>query len=170
MNNIDFIIIAQSEVTDCDHYASLPLERIELFSHLIYPRMVHYKGQFLSHLDLLNYLSGGRRFDQAECSDRRELLNIWNLSSFSGIHLANYLLQFYIYTMVINNIDAEWDRFCDAYSQDDARPLVGISSTFMLSYNPVKRLVKRLREIDSRMQIVMGGHSQTSSSAPNRQH
>lgn len=157
MASIDFIVISQSDVVDYNKYSKLPLDRIELYQDLIYPRMVYYQGGFHSHLDLINGIKYGHLFNEVGNPKRRQLLNIWNLPGFSGIHLANYLLDFGVKTKVINNFDAEWDLFCEAYDQSDSPPLVGISTTFYLSYSELRRLIKLLRNHDPNMDIVIGG-------------
>ena len=62
MKNIEFIIITQSEVVRYDDYSKLPLERMELYRPLVYPRMVYYRNGFHSHLDLINFFNKGNFF------------------------------------------------------------------------------------------------------------
>ena len=153
----DLIIISQFDVVDYERYSRLPLDRLELYHELVFPRMVHCQGRFRSHLDVMNVLADGKGFMEAEYTERRRMLNIWNLPGFAAMHLANYLLQYGICTAIINNIDAEWDRFCDVYGSSQTPPLVGISTTFCLSYAPLQRVVEKLRRLDSDMEIVLGG-------------
>ena len=108
---IDFIIISQSEVVNYEKYSKLPLDRLPIFSNLVYPRMVYYKKGFHSHLDVMNKFLNGIFWNEADYRRRRKLLNIWNLPGFSGIHLANFLRKYHIHTYIINNFDAEWDLF-----------------------------------------------------------
>ena len=110
MNDYDLIIIAQSDVVDYDAYSKFPVDRLELFETMTYPRMVRFQDRFRSHLDIMNHVRDEKFYTEADFSDRRELLNIWNLPSASGIHLANYLSAFGIKTRIINNIDSEWDK------------------------------------------------------------
>lgn len=154
---IDIIIITQSDSVDYEKYSKLPLERIELYSDLVYPRMVHLDNAFHSHLDIINYFKHGVFFNQADYPDRRNLLNIWNLPGLSGIHLANYLANYGIETAVINNIDAEWDIFFELYEKNTTPPLVGISTTFYLSYTEIRRISQKLRNFNPVMEIVLGG-------------
>src|SRR6185312_8443915 len=65
--------------------------------------------------------------------------------------------QFGFRVRVINNLDSEWDWFCEAYKNSRRPPLVGISSTFYLSWKEVGHVTKRLRAIDPDMEIVLGG-------------
>lgn len=154
---VDLIIIAQSEVVNYGDYSKLPLDRIELYRELVYPRMVYFKGAFRSHIDVLNILKDKISYQDASFKDRRRLLSIWNLPALSGMHLANYLLSEGFKTCIINNFDSEWDRFCDVYSANRKSPLVGISSTFHLSYSEIGRICKKLRSFDPDMDIVAGG-------------
>src|SRR3546814_3425063 len=85
------------------------------------------------------------------------MYNIWNLPSMAGVHLANYLTQFGLRVRLINNLDSEWDWLCEAYRSCARPPLVGLSSTFYLSWKAVAGVVKRLRALDPDMDIVLGG-------------
>jgi hypothetical protein len=55
MSDPDIILVSQSNVVDYDAYSKLPLDRLDLFKSLVYPRMVHHDGEFRSHLDYLNF-------------------------------------------------------------------------------------------------------------------
>ncbi|HEY3909058.1 MAG TPA: radical SAM protein [Stellaceae bacterium] len=157
MHDLDLILVTQSNVVDYDTFGKLPLDRLELYKPMVYPRMVHYQGRFRSHLDYLNHRKFGKFFDEASYPERRRMLNIWNLPSMSGVHLVNYLAQFGFRVRVINNLDAEWDWFCEAYNACRTPPLVGISSTFYLSWKEIGNIARRLRGFDQEMDIVLGG-------------
>ena len=157
MTDINFIIISQSEMINAKEYASLPIERISIFKKLVYPRMIYYEGGFRSHLDILNKLKSGLFLYQADDSCRETLYSIWNLPGFSGIHIAAYLHQFGLSTYVINNIDTQWQAFCEVYAACSTPPLVGLSTTFYLSYSPIKRIVKKMRKTFPDLEIVLGG-------------
>jgi anaerobic magnesium-protoporphyrin IX monomethyl ester cyclase len=157
MDDVDLILVTQSNVVDYDGFGKLPLDRLDLYKSLVYPRMVHHAGGFRSHLDYLNHRKLGKFFDEGNYSERRQMLNIWNLPSMSGVHLANYLMQFGLRVRLINNLDAEWDWFETAYAACRRPPLVGISSTFYLSWKEVGNVAKRLRAVDPDMDIVLGG-------------
>lgn len=154
---VDIIIITQSDSVNYEKYSKLPLDRLEIYSDLVFPRMVYLNKAFHSHLDIINYFKFGKFSDTANFTERRNLLNIWNLPGLSGIHLANYLLSFGIRASVINNIDAEWDLFCELYQECTTPPLVGLSTTFYLSYAEIRRLSQQLRSFDPDMEIVLGG-------------
>ena len=94
MDDLDLILVTQSNVIDYDGYGKLPLDRLDLYKSLVYPRMVHHAGGFRSHLDYINHQKSGAFFEDASYPDRRRMLNIWNLPSMSGVHLANHLMQF----------------------------------------------------------------------------
>lgn len=157
MNNFDFILISQSNIVDYEGFGDLPLDRLDLYKSLVYPRMVHYQGRFRSHLDYLNIKKFGASYEESNYAQRRKMYNVWNLPSMGGVHLANYLAQFGINVKIINNLDSEWDWFENAYHSCSRPPLVGISSTFNLSWKEVGVLAKRVRTLDPDMNIVLGG-------------
>lgn len=157
MSQLDLLLVSQSNVVDYDGYADLPLDRLDLYKSLVYPRMVHYEGKFRGHLDYMNHKNFGKFYNEATYPERRQMLNIWNLPAMSGAHLAAYLAQFDISVRLINNIDSEWDWFCEAYDASSRPPLVGLSSTFYLSWKEVGRVTKMMRKHDPDMDIVVGG-------------
>jgi len=157
MSDWDFILICQANVVEYDAYSALPLDRLELYSSLVYPRMVRHDGKFVSHLDFINDVSGRPSYFESDFVDRRQSLNIWNLPAASGLHVANYLLQFGIRTKIINNIDSDWDLFEEAYRSCGNDVPVGISSTFFLSFKEIGRICKRLKKLDPDMEIIVGG-------------
>lgn len=166
MNQIDLLLVSQSNVVDYEGFADLPLDRLDLYDTLVYPRMVHYRGKFRGHLDYLNHQTFGKFYDEASYPERRRMLNIWNLPSMSGVHIANYLSQFGLRVHVINNIDSEWDWFCEAYDSSPRPPLVGLSTTFYLSWKEIGRVTKMLRRHDPDMDIVLGGAFANEQSLP----
>lgn len=157
MSDPDFILVTQSNVVDYEGFGDLPVDRLDIYKSLVYPRMVHHDGRFRSHLDYLNHQKFGKYFNEGSWEERRRMLNIWNLPSMSGLHLANYLMQFGIKVRIINNLDSEWDWFVDAYKNCARPPLVGVSSTFYLAWKEVAGVVKRLRALDPDMDVVLGG-------------
>ncbi len=157
MSQLDLLLVSQSNVVDHEGYADLPVDRLELYKSLVYPRMVHYEGKFRGHLDYMNHQNFGKFYSEGTYSERRDMLNIWNLPAMSGPHIAIYLAQFGIRVRLINNIDSEWDWFCEAYDSSPRPPLVGLSSTFYLSWKEVGRVTKTLRRHDPDMDIVVGG-------------
>ena len=155
---IDAIIIGQSEIVRYEDYSKLPLERIHLYKELVYLRMVHRNGQFMSHLDVINLVRSGKTFAEASSDkERRQLLSIWNLPGLSSLLVASNAHHHGFNVKIINNFDAEFDRFVEYYDGQSVPPLVGISTTFYLGYAEIKRLVKKLRRHDPLMKIVIGG-------------
>jgi anaerobic magnesium-protoporphyrin IX monomethyl ester cyclase len=154
---VDFILICQSEVVDYEQFSQFSRDRIELFSDLVFPRMVYYRGGLRSHLDLFNFFEFGTSYQDARPSSRRNMCNIWNLPSLSGIHLANYLYSQEISTKVINNFDSEFDLIEEAYRSAVRKPLIGISSTFYLGFREISRITKFLYSLDQDVRIVVGG-------------
>jgi anaerobic magnesium-protoporphyrin IX monomethyl ester cyclase len=157
MSTLDCIIISQSNLVNYQDYSRLPLDRLDIFSHLVYPRMIHYKNGFRSHLDIINKLSRGKFWDEEESNERRNSLNIWNLPGFCGAHLAGYLNESGMNTLAINNIDSDWEYFCEAYEASQRPPVVGISTTFHLNFTEIKRIACRLKEAYPDISIALGG-------------
>jgi len=154
---IDAIIIGQSEIMRYEEYSRLPIDRIHLFRDLVYLRMVHLNGRFMSHLDVINLVRFGKVFSEGTDEERRKLLSIWNLPGLSSLLVASAARHEGFNVKVINNFDSEFDRFVDYYDSQSVPPLVGISTTFYLGYSEVKRLTKQLRKHDPDMKIVLGG-------------
>lgn len=176
---IDAIIIGQSEVVRYGDYSKLPLDRVELFSDLVFLRMVHLEGGFRSHLDLLNYARSGTFYEDGDYPARRKSLNIWNLPGLSSLLVASSARHDGFNVKVINNFDSEWDIFCDYYDSQAEPPIVGISTTFYLGYAEVRRLCEKLRAHDPDVKILLGGafsneqtinHPLTVFEAPMRKH
>ncbi len=153
----DLILIVQSETVDYFKYSKLPKDRLELFKKLIYPRMIRYHSGFYGHLDILNHIKTGKFFHEADPMSRRKMFNIWNLPGFNGSHIANYLHHYGIRTKIINNIDAEFDVFKEVYESQDKKPLVGISSTFHLSYTGLYNISAKLFSVDNNIELIVGG-------------
>ena len=155
---IGAIIIGQSEIVRYEEYSKLPLDRIHLYKNLVFLRMVHVNGHFMSHLHVLNFLLSGKTFAEAKTDkERRDLLSIWNLPGLSSLLVASSAQHSGFNVKIINNFDAEFDKFCDYYGGQSEPPLVGISSTFYLGYPEIKRITKRLRQYDPKVKIVVGG-------------
>ncbi|MBF0419911.1 MAG: radical SAM protein [Magnetococcales bacterium] len=155
--DIDIILIAQSNVIDNNKFSTLPKDRLSIYKNLVYPRLVRVEDRLVSHLDYINYHRTGRFYSDVGYIDRRQMLNIWNLPSMGGMHLANYLTQFGFSVKIINNFDSEFDIFTKLYQNSSRPPLVGISTTFYLSWAIVGGIVKRLRDIDNDMKVALGG-------------
>ena len=157
MNEYDLIFISQSDIVNYEEYSRLPVDRIELFRDLVFPRMVYFKNGFHHSLDIINYFRFGSFYADADYPLRQKMLNIWNLPGFNGSHIASYLLRFGIKTKVINNFDSDWDRFCGTYEKCAKKPLIGISTTFYLSYAEIRRISKKIHQAYPEARIVLGG-------------
>lgn len=154
---VDVLFISQSQMVRFEEYDQLPLDRLELYQNLVQLRSVHYGSGWKSHLDIFNLARNGKAFYQGTPEERRKLLDIWHLPGLNGILVASQLLDAGFTTGIINHIDAEWDRFERIYAESREPPLVAISTTFHLGYSEIRRLTKRLRAFDPKMQIVVGG-------------
>jgi p-methyltransferase len=154
---IDAIIIGQSEVVRYDEYSKLPIDRIDYFKELVLLRMVRVRDAFRSHLDLLNCVRYGQFYCDADYETRRKMLSIWNLPGLSSLLVASAATHEGFNVKVINNFDSEWDRFVEYYDSQPEPPVVGISTTFHLSYAEVRRLTRQLRKHDPDMKLVLGG-------------
>ncbi|MFH0868758.1 MAG: radical SAM protein, partial [archaeon] len=156
-NKADYIHICQTNVLVADQYADLPVGRIDLFRTLVYPRLVHSDGAFRTHLEVLNKEKYNCYYQDADYVDRRKLYNIWNLPAFNGIHLAAFLQTSGIKCAIINNLDSEWDRFESLYEASDEHVFVGLSTTFYLSVNEVRKVTARILKRFPKAKIVLGG-------------
>jgi len=154
---VDLILIVQGNVFDYEGFSALPLDRLDLYRTTVFPRMVLHQDRLLGHMDYLNVQRFGKTYDQAGWAERREMYNIWNLPGMVGFHLGNLLAARGFNTVIINNIDSEWDRFEAVYAESSRPPLVGVSSTFFLVWNDIARIAKRLRAHDPDMEIAVGG-------------
>ncbi|MBF0178042.1 MAG: radical SAM protein [Magnetococcales bacterium] len=169
VSRLDLIIITQSEQVDTRKLSSFPLDQLAVYANLVFPRTVYYQGGFRLHTDLLNMLGRGVSWNDAGFAQRREMHSVWNLPGFSGIHLAAYLLPLGFQCAVINNFDAEADRFAELFASSDPPPLVGISTTFHLNWTETRRLTRQIRDRFPEARFVMGGafvHDQVNNGAP----
>ncbi|PKU25402.1 radical SAM protein [Telmatospirillum siberiense] len=153
----DLILICQSNIVDAEAISKLPLDRLDMFSTLVYPRMVRHRDRFMGHLDLIDDACGRPAYADADYVQRRQALNIWHLPSMGGAHLANLLAADGLNVALINNIDSEWDRFAALYASCSRPPLVGLSTTFYLTPKQVAHIAKMLLRLDPEMEIVAGG-------------
>lgn len=149
------IIIAQSNIVDHDQYNLLDINHLELFKTSVYPRMVRYKGKFMSHLDYINKKETGLTYREMSPKKRRKVLNVWNLPSMAGIHLLNYLKVEGIKATLINNIDSELD-ILEEICKDQEEKLFIVSTTFYLQWKEVKRIKQIIRQY-TEDKIVIGG-------------
>lgn len=154
--NIDFVLISKSEAINYEEYNSMPLDRIDLFRHLVQLRMAYFDGGFRSHLDLLNRSLYGKYFGQASYAQRRNLLNIWNLPSLNSFLAVSSLVNSGFNCKIIGNFDSEFDILL-MYCKQMEPPIVGISTTFMLQWQEAGRLANKIREAVPGAIIILGG-------------
>ena len=153
----EFIFISQSNPVNYAQYSRLPIGRIELFDELIFPRMVYFQGGFHSYVDVLNYFQYGSFYQDASYSQRREMLNIWDLPGFNSIHVSSVLKAAGVAVAVINNVDSEWDHLDAFLTVAGTTPLVGLSTTFHLSFSEAQRVIQRVRQVRPDAVFVLGG-------------
>ncbi len=139
-----------------EKYRDMPLDRIDIFRNLIQLRMTYHDGGFYSHLDVLNKIVHGKCFDEAGTEERRRMFSVWNLPSFNGMLSMSQLVAGGFNCKVINNFDAEIDLL-ERYCRASSRPIIGISSTFILQWSEVGRIAKVIRRIAPNAVIVLGG-------------
>ena len=154
--DIDFIIISHSEVFDYSSYYKMPLDRIELFRPLVQLKMIYHFGGFVSQLDVLNKLTFGTFFHDANFEDKRKMLSVWNLPSFNGMLAINKLLEDDLNCKLINNFDSEID-FLIQYGKDMETPIIGVSTTFILRWQEVGRICKEIKKHLPNAIIIIGG-------------
>ena len=149
-------MISHSEAVRYEKYRDMPVDRIELFRNLVQLRMVYYEGGFLSHLDVLNKIVYGKCFDEGSDKERRQMFSVWNLPSLNGILAINQLVENDFNCKIINNFDAEIDLI-KKYTADNDRPIIGISTTFILQWSEVGRIAQFVREIAPHATLILGG-------------
>lgn len=156
MDKIDFVIISQSETIRYKEYSNMPIERIELYRNLVQLRMVYYDGGFRSHLDMFNKALYNKYLGDASYNEKRSMLNIWNMHALNGFLALNPLVEAGLKCKLINNFDAEIDIFFQ-YSKRMDPPVIGISTTFILQWAEVGRIVKTIKETIPNAIIIIGG-------------
>lgn len=154
--NIDCVIISQSEVIDYKKYNSMPLDRVELFRNLVQLRMVYYDKGFRPHLDLFNKALYNKYFHEASYSERKKLLSIWNLPALNGVAVASPLIEAGLNVQIINNFDAEYDVMIECRKKM-ANPIIGISTTFILEWSEIGRIIKAIYKGIPEAVIILGG-------------
>jgi anaerobic magnesium-protoporphyrin IX monomethyl ester cyclase len=70
MATLECIIISQSNMFNFQEYSKFPLSRMDIYSHLVYPRMIDYENGFRSHLDIINKLSREKFWNEEESSEK----------------------------------------------------------------------------------------------------
>ena len=156
MDNVDFVLISQSETVRYKEYSSMPIDRIDLFRNLVQLRMVYYDGGFKSHMDMFNKALYGRYFDDASYNERRHMFNIWNMPALNGFLALNPLIEAGFNCRLINNFDSEADILFQCGGKMEP-PIIGISTTFILQWAEVGRITKSIRQNIPNAVIIIGG-------------
>ena len=156
MNETDCIIVASSETVQYEQYSKLPLERIDLYRNLVQLRMVYFEGGFRSTLDIFNKIISNKYFFEADYPDRRKLLSIWNMPALNAVLAINPLLHKEVNCKIINNFDAEFDHLT-LYAQTMEKPIICISTTFILQWSEIGRICKKIRQTIPNAILILGG-------------
>jgi len=150
-----FVIISASEVVS-DGYEKLDVDRIELYRSLVQLRMIYVHGGFRQHLDIINKALYGKYFSEASYSEKRDFYSIWNMQTLNGFAACNDLVMDGVECDVITNFDAEEDILKDICG-GLKKPIVGISTTYILSWSEIVRMVRKIRSWNCDAIIVLGG-------------
>jgi len=118
--------------------------------------MVYLDGGFRSFLDVFNKARFGRFYQDADYATRRQMYNIWNLPSLNPALAIAPLIHGGLNCRVINNVDSEFDLLLDWAAQME-RPLIAISTTFLLEWSVIGRLIKRINAALPDVTWIVGG-------------
>ena len=152
----DLIMIGRNEIVDYKKYISLPLDRVEIYRDLVQLRMTYFDGGFRPYLEILNKALYGEYWLDAGYEARRQLLSIWNLNSVNSALAVSQALRAGYSCKIIHNFDSEFDQFLKAVG-DQKEPLVGISTTYILDWSVISRMLKQIRQAVPGARIVVGG-------------
>jgi len=156
MNNIDLILIAKSEMLDYNKYKALPYDRIELFRDLTQLKMVYFENGFRSQLDLLNRAMFGKYFYDVDYAERAKMFSTWNMQSLNPYLALTPLINDGFSCKVILNLDAEFDKLLK-YTESQEKKYIAVSTTFMLTFAEVSRVVKKIKASIPDAIIILGG-------------
>ncbi len=149
-------MISQSETVHYREYNNMPIERIELYRNLVQLRMVYYDGGFRSHMDMFNKALYNKYSDDAPYDEKRRMFNIWNMPALNGFLALNPLIEGGFKCRLINNFDAETDILFH-YSKEMKPPIIGISTTFILQWAEIGRIIKTIKKNIPNAIIIIGG-------------
>jgi anaerobic magnesium-protoporphyrin IX monomethyl ester cyclase len=152
----DLVLIGRNEIIDYKKYLSLPLDRIDIYRDLVQLRMTYFDGGFRPYLEILNKALYGDYWLSAGYPSRRELLSIWNLNSVNSALAVSQALRAGYSCKIIHNFDSEFDLFLKAV-EGQPSPLVGISTTYILDWSVIARMVRQIRQAVPDARIVLGG-------------
>lgn len=149
-----FIFIAAS---DSVGQSSIGRSGAQLFRRTVFPTSLLFQGRFRNIMEMINHFHHGSFFAEAGAGLRPRLLHPHGLPALSGLLLGGYLDSNGIQCEIINHFDSESERFVRLYEQSDPAPIVGLSSTYHLSWSSLRQITSRLRAINQDMKIISGG-------------
>jgi anaerobic magnesium-protoporphyrin IX monomethyl ester cyclase len=152
----DLILIGRNEIVDYKKYMSLPLDRVDIYRDLVQLRMTYFDGGFRPYLEILNKALYGEYWLSADYPKRRELLSIWNLNSVNSALAVSQAIRAGYSCKIIHNFDSEFDLFLKAVGSQK-EPFVGISTTYILDWSVIARMVRQIRQSVPGARIVVGG-------------
>ncbi len=153
---IDLIIIGKFETIDYKSYNKLPIDRIDMFKNLVQTRMVYLDNGFHHFLDVFNKVKFNRFYEDSNYEQRKLMYNIWNLPSLNPALAATPLINNGFNCRIINNLDSEFDIFIKLAEEMD-KPLVAISTTFLLTWNVIGKIIKKIRNHIPSVKFIIGG-------------
>jgi anaerobic magnesium-protoporphyrin IX monomethyl ester cyclase len=152
----DLIMIGREEIIDYKKYMSLPLDRVDLYKDLVQLRMTYFEGGFRPYLEIVNKALYGEYWLSGSFPKRRELLSIWNLNSLNSALAVSQAIRAGMRCKIIHNFDSEFDQFLAAVGGQKS-PLVGISTTYILDWSVIARMVRQIRQEVPGARFVVGG-------------
>jgi anaerobic magnesium-protoporphyrin IX monomethyl ester cyclase len=155
-NDIDLIFIEKAQPIDYKGYSDLPLDRIDIFRDLVQLRMIYLDGGFRSSMDLFNKILYGKYYQESSYQDRRKMLNVWNLPSLNSSLALAPLIRAKFKCKIIRNLDSEFDLISE-YAIKMKEPIIAISTTFILNWSIVGKMIKKIKSAVKGAQFIVGG-------------
>tara|TARA_Y100000741_G_scaffold365045_1_gene358645 strand:+ start:292 stop:1929 length:1638 start_codon:yes stop_codon:yes gene_type:complete len=155
-DEIDLIIIGKFETIDYKNYSKLPIDRIDMYKDLVQTRMVYLDNGFHHFLDVFNKVKYNRYYEDSSYEQRRDMFNIWNLPSLNPALAATPLINNGFNCRIINNLDSDYDLFIEL-AETMKNPLIAISTTFLLTWTVIGKLIKKIRKKIPNAQFIIGG-------------
>jgi anaerobic magnesium-protoporphyrin IX monomethyl ester cyclase len=152
----DLILIGRNEIIDYKKYLNLPLDRVDIYQDLVQLRMTYFEGGFRPYLEIVNKALYGETWLESSYPKRRELLSIWNLNSLNSALAVSQAMRAGYHCRIIHNFDSEFDQLLEAVGGQKT-PLIGISTTYILDWSVIARMVRQIRAEIPGARIVVGG-------------
>jgi anaerobic magnesium-protoporphyrin IX monomethyl ester cyclase len=153
---LDLIIIGKFETVDYKACSQFPLDRIDMYRELVQLRMVYQDGGFHHFLDIFNKAKFGKYYEPSSFAERREIYNIWNLPSLNPVLAAAPMLNQGLNCNIINNLDSEFDLLIE-WAKTMEQPKIAISTTFLLNWAVIGKLIKKIRTEVDNATFILGG-------------